>query len=322
MAFVNAGIKEIFWAPGGATFPVTSAGINGLGIRHDGKMTVEPFNPLTDNHNRQFPNMVNFKIEADTMQISLPRIADLITRAKAGSAAVGLIASGAGIATGQITSANGGVFLFDGANNCLGVDFELSITQAERALKVIFERAFKYTNPDAIIDVADTNQIASAVGAVPSLDTASVLTGFLSPLSGMTNFIPAAETALTGAFADMYLDEYNINIKTKNTKSAFNLSMVTGLDVEVSATAIGADIASMVQAMKQMFPANDLVLTISTGKTITFAKEGLSRMGNLEIGDTKRSVTVKYTGSYDLDFVKATGAAGSETDIKLNSVLV
>lgn len=324
MAFVNAGIKEILWAPGGAAFPIIAGTtVFGLGIRHDGKMTVEPFNPMTDNKNRQFPNMVSFKIEADTMQTDLARIASLISAAKAGSAAVAVITSGAALATGSITSADGGIFLFDGANDCLGVDFELSLTQTERAMKVIFERAFKYTNPDAIIDTADTDALtALAVGSIPNVDTAKVISGFINPKDSITNLIPAAETALVAAFADMYLDEFNINIKTKNTKSAFNLSMVSAIEVEISATAIGADVAAMVQAMKQQFPANDLVLTLTTGKTLTFDKSGLSRVGNLEIGDTKRSVTVKYTGAFDLDFVKVTGAQGSETDIKFNTVLV
>ena len=304
--YVSASIKEVFFAPGSANFPASLASAFGLGIRSSGKFIGEPHNPLTDMRNRQFPNMMNFRVEADTMQTDLAKIIALITYAKAGASSVAVLTGpltvgGSGSDGDPVTSANGGIFLFENAN-ALGVGFELNITQAERLLKVNFERAFKYTSPDAIIDAADTESIPFLTSGIPAIDTDKVLSGFISP-NDVTGMIPAA---LTASFADLYLDEFTINLKTKSTKSGFNIDLLSGLQVELSASAIGVDQAALVELFKHEFPSADLVVTLLTGETLTFKKESLTRVGNFDFSDEKRMGKIMYTGEYDPDFITST----------------
>lgn len=68
--FVTAGIKEVFLTDYGKGFSdLSSDEIFGLGIRQNSSFNINHINEIKDHTGKIFPNMVNFKIDANTMQI-------------------------------------------------------------------------------------------------------------------------------------------------------------------------------------------------------------------------------------------------------------
>lgn len=311
MSFKNAGILEVFFSSPSANFPAALTGLTAdpptlfaLGLRKEATLTVEPFNALTDKDNRQFPNMTNYKIEGNTMQIDLPTIKGLIDLTKAGGATVAAVMAGAVNNANVVTSA-GGIFMFENAAS-LGLDFELKLTQSERILNVIFEGAYIYSATDAILANLATESIPYLADKIPNIDTTKVISGFRSPVD--MGLVPTALT-LSGAFANKYIDDFSVSLKSIGDKSGFNRTILKGFQVELSATAIGVDNADVAEIMKQEFPSSNVTIELQTGKTIVLNAKGLSRNGSISFSDAKRTGTVKYSGTYYADFITSTASA-------------
>jgi hypothetical protein len=319
MAFVNAGIKEVYFTPSKIAFPaLTSSGVYtnvfGFGVRQNGSLVGNHFQEIRDNKNRVFPNLFNFKLDMPTMQIDNPLlIGALITAAKNGGAAVACVTSGVSRSAAPYTvgSSAGGIFVFD-ADNSLGIDFELKFGLKERLCTVNFERAFKYgttanSGGDShyeIIEAAATNSLKWVTDTLPNVIVANVIDEFVSP-----DFIPTGSlSSLSDAFADMNLVDFSLSIKTKSSKNGFNGSMVSGLQVELMAQAMGADINAILDAVEYEMHANASPIAVDLGTTtINLYKNNLSRIGDFEISDDNRNVKFTYTGEYDLDYTAVSG---------------
>jgi len=338
-SFVNAGIKEVYFTPSKIAFPASGVSgsygtpgspgaVYGFGVRQNGSLVGNHFQEIRDNKNRVFPNLFNFKVDMPTMQIDDPNlIGALIDAAKAGGAAVAVVTSGVsrGGTTPNYTvgSSEGGIFIFDldtSVDNCLGIDFELKFGLKERLCNVTFERAFKYGTSAVVgthwdlINNAQTNTLKWVADTLPNVIVANVVDEFVSP-----SFIPAGTlTNLTAAFADINLVDFSVNLKTKSTKNGFNGSMVSGLQVEIMAQAMGANAETILDAVEyEMLTEAQDPLVVDIGTTsLKLYKNNLTRIGDFEISDDNRNVKFTYSGEYDLDYVDVDG-----NDIHLYSSL-
>lgn len=320
MAFVNAGIKELYFFPndatGGLELPCISTattpaytGVFGAGIRQNGTFSIEHMNEIRDNKNRAFPSLVNFKAEIPTMQINDDAmVSAVIDACKFGGAAVAVVTAGVVIvsdAPDTVLSASGGIFVFDkGAgvtDNTLGIDFEILFSLTERTMKFTFERAFKFGSSDAdgfhdaIITDAKTNKILHTVEKLPDIDAAKVVSGFISP-----SFIPSA---LATAYADGNLVEFSVKISSKSTKNGFNSSIVSGIEVEMTATASGVDVDALLESLDYELNSGTISLVVGDDLTLEFNKNGLTRLGMVNIEDEKREASFTYSGTYDIEYV-------------------
>ena len=319
-SFVNAGIKEVYFTPSKIAFPALGSSgsytnVFGFGVRQNGSLVGNHFQEIRDNKNRVFPNLFNFKIDMPTMQIDNPLlIGALIDAAKAGGAAVAVVTSGVVKSASPYTvgSSEGGIFVFDvdtSVDNCLGIDFELKFGLKERLCNVTFERAFKYGTSAVVgthwdlINNAAANSLKWVTDTLPNVIVANVVDEFLTP-----SFIPAGTLSnLTAAFADINLVDFSVNIKTKSTKNGFNGSMVSGLQVEIMAQAMGANVPTILDAVEyEMLTGSPIAVDIGT-TTINLYKNNLSRIGDFEISDDNRNVKFIYTGEYELDYVRVSG---------------
>jgi hypothetical protein len=329
MSFVMAGIKEMFVAAAG-TFPTANlTNAMGLGVRQPGTFAVTFINEMRDMRGRAFPNMLNFRAEANSMQLNdLANLKNLVTWAKAGGVSAAVITSGivkGGTAPYYVDSETGGLYKFEGSgatSTCLGLDFEIALTMKERLLKVILERAFKYdgsgspaagTGNKVLYDAA-TAQVPFVASRIPDLDTTKVIQGFLT----LPFYSTLDASVLQPAFADIYLDDFTCSVKTKSSKNGFNSSLVSGFSVTIEGSCSGPDISVVKEIMKYSAPADITVyLDAPTNtKSLIFKSGGLTRLGSVEIGDEKRTAKLMFTGEYDADYV-----AQNTNDITFNTYL-
>lgn len=314
MAFVNAGIKEIYINAGGADFSMPGA--IGMGIRGNGTFIAEHINEMRDKDNRMFPSMINFRVEVPTMQIEDDALFNmLINGAKSSSLACAVVTSGVVESpTNTVKSPTGGIYLFGGTSgvNNLGVDFELNFTQNERTMALTLERAFKYdgaASPAAntanwIIQQGKTNLLNVSGYTLPDIDIALVPSGFKNP-ADMSNMIP---TNLSAYFGDLMLKEFALTIRTVGAKSGFNVSWLRGIEVDFAITAAGGDADAMFYIAQHAFNTSAITVNIGTTYTLTFQPYGLTRYGTFSIGDEERTQTLMYNGTYDLDYVDTSNA--------------
>lgn len=336
MSFINAGIKEVYFAKGNVTIKdgkihYGQAGstsiantIFGLGIRQAGSFVGEPLNEIRDKDNRAFPNLFNFKADFSTMQLDLARLASLIEMCQDDSVAVAILTKGITKSFDFVVPAatTGGIFVFDtpasGTNEGLGLDFELSISQTDRIMKVIFERAFGVDDAASLITAADTsdNKIPFLASTTPQIIEADVMSGFISP-----SFTAQLPSDIAAAYADdANLAEFSINLKTKSTKNAFNKSIVNGFEVELTSTVSGPNVPALIQGANVTFPG-DISLVLRSGETITLKTLGLTAMHSFDLGDENRTLKSTLSGTYDIDFVATTGVFPAISNITFNTFL-
>lgn len=295
MAYVNAGIKEIYMAANG-NFPSALTSVEGLGIRNPGSFVISHINQQQAGlQNLVFPNMINFRAECETFQADNTNLLTLlINGAKSASLATAIVTAGATNNGTAVSSANGGVFVIDGSGAGMGVDFELNVGLNSRTLKVILERAYKYADGLALLTAAATDTVPFEASKLPMIDESLVIDGFISP-----TYIP---TSLNTAFGDINLVDFNIKVATQGYKNGFNVSRVRGIDVELMAKAEGLDIADTKDLLTYEMITSDIIIDLGT-VNLVFKAKGLTRLGEMEINDEKREGTFTYVGRYDLDYV-------------------
>lgn len=308
MAYVLAGIKEAYFSGGTGAFPdlTTELGSTafGLGIRNTGTFTASHINEMTDKNGRKFPNMINFKADLNTFQINnialLKNIISSATSISKTSAAALAIITGGAINDGTHLQANskGGIFVFDSTTGSMGCDWEIVLSMKERLLKLVFERNMKYADGLTFLNNAGSSaSVHFVAGALPNIDKTKVVQGYVS--------LPVIPSGITPAyFGDTYLVDWSISIKSKGNKNGFGVSMISGVTVEIKATASGVDYLGMKQVLTHEVPGDvtiDFDISGSDTKLI-FGQYGLTKLGNIEISDEKREATFTITGEYDIDF--------------------
>jgi hypothetical protein len=344
MAFVNAGIKEVYFAKGDSVGILASDcfgasrihkdstpgdpedTIYGLGIRQAGNFTGAPFNEIRDKDNRAFSNLYNFNASFSTMQVDLNLVQALVEFAGDSSVATAILTRGL-VATNQSTyqdvssaSPHGGVFIFNTktTDQGLGMDFELNISQTDRIMNMTFERAFDPADAVTLVTAAQdsANAVLLGVDTLPQIIPEDVMTGYITPADMILEMPDTDDTGLRSAFGlDANLAEFNAILRTKSTKNGYNKSIISGFEVELSATASGPDVNALVDSIPIIFPNaaqgtnGDVSFLIRANESLVFKTLGITQMASFDLGDENRTVKVDMTGTYDLDFVVTTATA-------------
>lgn len=303
---VNAGIKEVYIdLPSADITDVGSATLVGLGFRQNGQLIGEPFNVITDNRNREFPNLFNFKAEFNSMQISSTFMQKLIQCSKAGGVATAILTTGIVKQTGtpdKIAPGTGNIFIFDAINNrSLGFDWELKLTPTERIISVTMERAFSPSEATAILDDSETNSINFAENKVPMLNTRRVSSGFIIP-----SFVDGRDNSVVNIPA-IQLADFSISLATESNKNAFNVSLIKGVKMEFEATMSQADATIFADWSVVNFPEVDVRVTLDSTNYIEIKQLSFSRSGRFEVGDENRNAVIKLSGMLDLDYSTISG---------------
>jgi len=154
MAYAAAGLKQIVMCNKGtlATTPVDPIA---LGIRKDAVLTINHFKQVEDYRKRKLRNMLNFKLEGETMQPTIFTFKKLIDWLN-GNVDLQVVTQN------QSTSAKD-VWKFN-AGKELGIDFDWTYNQDGRSCKITFERAFPYSDAVTFIDAADSTTAVTFAG--------------------------------------------------------------------------------------------------------------------------------------------------------------
>ena len=305
---VNAGIKEVYLdAPNADITDVGAASVIGLGFRQNGQFIGEPFNPITDNRNREFPNLFNFRAEFNTMQLSLATMSKLVSFAKAGGASCAILTAGitkAGSPPNEtISPGTGNIFIFDTTGSrSMGIDWELRLTPTERMINVTLERAFSPTDAVQILNDSTTNTLKFASNKVPMLSPNQVSSGFIIP-----TFVDPDNPNNVVAIPPIQLGDFSIVLSTESTKNAFNVSLPRGVKMEFTATMSQADNTVFSNWLSlATFPTADVRVTLDGSNYIEIKSLSYSKSTNFEVGDENRNAVIKLVGMLDLDFVTTT----------------
>lgn len=300
---VNAGIKEVYLdSPTADITDVGGASVIGLGFRQNGQLIGEPFNPITDNRNREFPNLFNFRAEFNTMQISLATLTKLVDFAKAGGASCAILTSGIVKNTTNVEPGTGNIFIFDSTNSrSMGIDWEFRLTPTERLINITLERAFSPTEASTILSDSTTNTLTFAASKVPTLSPTQVSSGFLMP-----SFVDGGANSVVN-IPPVQLGDFSIVLATESTKNAFNISLPRGVRMEFSATMSQADNNVFDSWLSSStFPAVDVRVALDASNYIEIKQLSFSKSTNFEVGDENRNAIIRLVGMLDLDFVTTT----------------
>jgi hypothetical protein len=235
----RAGLKQIVLCDSG-TLLTTPANPLAAGLRNAATIERTPFKEIKDYRNRLLRNMVNFKIEWESLQPSMLMLKELMGW-------LNLNCDAQVITVPQSSSGSGNVYQFNGANKA-GLDFEYMINADKRSLKPSLEVAMEFERAKNFINLADnTTPVSFTSIAGDGADFAK----YRAPY-----FISFEAPKANALFGVQDLTERSYSIKTKNKKSIYNTSIVDYLTFEFSITAIDASVVKQIEAMsKEMSPA-------------------------------------------------------------------
>jgi hypothetical protein len=288
MSFKSPGIKEVYLAPGSAAFPSDGAGAIGLGYKDTSTFKTGPFGEIKSKSGRVYSSRTNFRAEVKTEQMGYDLLKFIIGACKASDVSAKIITSG--VAKVTDFTATGGIFTFENTKS-LGIDFDLTLSPKERILTIGLENSYKASDATTLITASKTNTLKGTL-KIPALDAENIVKGYISPVFGNITI------------ADDRLSDWKMNLKSRQTKNAINKAIVSKIDVDFMAVMDGIDPDELNDFLLNEFcPDLTMVIGVETPYDIILKEGGLTQMGEAEIDDEKRTGTVHFTGSYDIDFV-------------------
>lgn len=292
-SYVQAGIEEIYLAPGSAAFPSDGTGAYGFGEADEPGFEIGPFSPITLQGGQEFPTLTNFKSQKKTRQLSAAFLKFLLGAYKANDVSAKVITSG--ISKSTDFTATGGIFTFDNTLS-VGLDFELMLSPTERSLLITLEKAYKPSTASTIIINSTTDTLPGTLN-IPALDAANTLKAYISPSFGDITI------------ADDRLEDWSISLKTVTKKSKFNKSRGKLISVEIMAVLDGADPSEIDSYITGGYaPDITIAMGVNTPYNILFKSGRLTKMGSAKIDQDVRTATVTFKGSYSTEFMDLSGA--------------
>lgn len=235
----RAGLKQIVLCDSG-TLLTTPANALAAGLRNSAAMERVPFKEVKDYRNRVLKNMIDFKIEWESLQPTMLMLKSL-------TGWLNLNCDAQVVTVAQFAGGSGDVYQFCGANKA-GLDFEYMITADKRSVKPTLEVAMEYDRAKIFIDGADST---AQVSFASITGDGSDFTRYRAPY-----FISFEAPKTTALFSSADLVERSYSIKTKNKKSIYNASIVDYLTFEFTITARDATVAKQIEIIsKDISPA-------------------------------------------------------------------
>jgi len=295
----RAGLKQIVLCNAGTLLTTPSYPL-AIGLRGPASMEITPFKEVKDYRDRNLRNMLNFKIEAESLHTTMQYLRKAIDWAKNNCDA-------------QIITNENEVYQFS-SNINLGLDFEYLLTQDKISLKLILEGAFPYNDAKVIINSASLNTQISFIG----------ITGeganFLYYRSPHLITLEAPKTdSLFSSLRD--LSEINLSIKTKNKKNIYNISIVDYVTFELKISSRESSISKIVEHLAKDISPSILIKkmnwTTNYYDAFDFAANVLTIRNEFKNSDDDRLLTVIFSGDVpinDIEFLFGSGNGGDATD--------
>ncbi len=237
-----AGLKQILLCDSGTLLTVPT-NPHVAGLRNAATMARTPFKDVKTYLNQSLRNMINFKIDFESLQPSLGKLKSMIGWAN-------LNCDAQIVTSPQSIGGSSDVYQFIGVNK-LGLDFEYLITADKRSMKTTLEAAMEYNRAQAMVDSADTTAAIAVAGITGA---GNDYTKYRAPF-----FLAFEAPQATALFAAQDLTERSFSIKTKNKKDLYNTSMVDYLTFNFTIAARDASVAKQVVMMSKDMSPNILV---------------------------------------------------------------
>jgi hypothetical protein len=228
---------------------------------------------LKDVFDRNLPNWINFKIEAESIYNNI----DIINMATQYAAA------GAVMAEVESQHSGAGVFVFS-YDNYLGYDFELNITPNERTLKHIAEAKFEYFKGKAIVNAARTN--------VGEWGNNSNLAPWLYVTSKINYF---------GNFFDPnWIKDFKLTLKTVSEKTILNRSLVNYYELSLEVTSYESK-ATVMKNLLDLSLLTNVVIRATDDFEINIGQGVLFPERQQMIGQKERNVKLMFSGKIPIN---------------------
>ncbi|MEM3091774.1 MAG: hypothetical protein QXD05_01435 [Candidatus Pacearchaeota archaeon] len=302
MAYSPAGLKQIVLCDKG-TLVTTPVDPIALGIRKDAVLTISHFKQVEDYRKRKLRNMLNFKLEGETLQPTiflLKKLLDWIN----GNVDVQVI-------THKQNASNQDVFKFTNGKE-LGIDFDLTYNQDGRSCKITLERAIPYNDAVVFIDQADNNTAVTFPGITDDGTNLQHYRGY-SP----DKFEKPAGTSLGNT---SLITVRQMNIKTENKKSIDNLSLVDNLMITLEMTGREAAISDFVTRLNKGMLDEVVFQEKNSGSfydKFMFNTNVLSQTDEFVINDEERTLKIVLEGKipiYSVTFLYGSSNGGDVSD--------
>lgn len=202
-----------------------------------------------------------------------------------------------------------GVYQFMG-EQYMGLDLEYTMTQNERALKMIGEVNLPFASAQALLQAATTNQYlyfaANEAGALPisSFDANNYRRQNLTSLT-------LGEEVMTD-----YLKDFKLTVKTKSIKNMYSRSSVNYLDVTVEATLMAAGRDALRDYAEILLSTSlNIESTHATGvvEAHNFEAGTLGLIRDYSIGDDERFAKLSFGGSIPIMKAASTWSSAGQT---------
>lgn len=304
MPYAPAGLRQIVMCNKGtlATTPVDPIA---LGIRKDAVMTISPFKQIEDYRKRKLRNMMNIKLEGETMQPSIFMFKKLLDWIN-GNVDLQVVTQNQSANTRDVWRFNAG--------RELGLEFDWTYNQDGRSCRLIFERAFPYSDAVTFIDAADNT-------------TAVVFSGITDDGSDLTlyrGFNPDKFEKPSGSSlgSNALITVRSLNIKTESKKSIDNLSLIDNLMITLEMTGRESSISDFITRLNKGMLDNVIFQEKNTGTfydKFDFNANVLSQSDEMVINDEERTLKIVLEGKipiYNIAFLYGTGNGGDTTDTR------
>lgn len=302
MPYAAAGLKQIVMCNKG-TLNTTPADPIALGIRKDAVLTINHFKQVEDYRKRKLRNMLNFKLEGETLQPTVYLFKKLIDWLN-GNVDLQVV-------TQNQSSSAKDVWRFEEGFE-LGIDFDWTYNQDGRSCKITFERAFPYSSAVTFIDAADSNTAVNFTGIT---DDGTDLTRYRGPL--LNRFEKPEGTSLGNL---SLVTMRSMNIKTESKKSIDNLSFVDNLMITLEMTGREAAISDFVNRLNKGMLEEVTLREVNTDghyDKFMFNANVLSQSDEMVINDEERTLKIILEGRvpiYSVTFLYGPGNGGASGD--------
>ncbi len=304
MPYSAPGLRQIVLCNKGtlATTPVDPIA---FGVRKDAVMTINHFKQIEDYRKRKFRNMMNFKLEGESMQPTVFLFKKLLDWINANNDMQ--------VVTQNQSSSARDVWKFNAGKN-LGLDFDWTYNQDGRSCKITAEAALPYNGAVAFIDEADNTTAVNFAGITDDGTDLTLFRGF-----NPDKFEKPSGTSL--GVID-FIQTRSLNIKTESKKTIYNISIVNNLMITLELTGNEASVADFVTRLNKG-QLDSVVFQEKNSGTFydkfDFNANVLSQTDEMVINDEDRTLKITLEGRvpvYAATFLYGTGNGGNAADTK------
>lgn len=232
MSISRAGLKQIVACDAG-TLSTSPTNATAIGLRKEAVLEISSFKEPIDYLHRRVRNMMNFKVECESLQPTIQMLKNMISFLNTGCDLQV-------ITRAQSYGGNGDVYKFVGDDKP-GLDFEYMLDANKRSLKSTWEIAMKYAKAKEFIEGASNT---TEVNFQDITGEGEDFTKYRPPY-----FLSFESPKANQIFARGDIKSRSYSIRTEKTKDIWNVSIVDYLIFEFVIVARDAAIAKQIEIM-------------------------------------------------------------------------